>query len=114
MTDPIRTLNLAEAGITAIIWATGFTLDFSWLKVDAFDEAGKPKHRRGVAAEPGIYFLGLPLLSGRGSSFIWGVWHDAKVLADHIATQRGYLAYKPSAHRGTAVAAGAVRARDPV
>jgi putative flavoprotein involved in K+ transport len=99
MTDPIRMLNLAEAGITAIIWATGFTLDFSWLKVDAFDEAGKPKHRRGIAAEPGIYFLGLPLQSGRGSSFIWGVWHDAKFLADHIVTQRKYLEYQPSARR---------------
>ena len=99
MTDPIRTLNLAEVGITSIIWATGFTVDFSWLKVDALDEAGKPKHRRGISTEPGIYFLGLPLLSGRGSSFIWGVWHDAKFLADHIVTQRKYLDYKPSAHR---------------
>jgi len=100
MTDPIRTLNLAEAGITSIIWATGFTVDFSWLKVDALDEAGKPKHRRGISTEPGIYFLGLPLQSGRGSSFIWGVWHDAKFLADHIVTQRKYLDYKSSAHRG--------------
>jgi putative flavoprotein involved in K+ transport len=99
MTDPIRTLNLAEVGITSIIWATGFTVDFSWLKVDALDEAGKPKHRRGISTEPGIYFLGLPLQSGRGSSFIWGVWHDAKFLADHIVTQRKYLDYKPSAHR---------------
>jgi putative flavoprotein involved in K+ transport len=99
MTDPIRTLNLAEAGVTAIIWATGFTVDFSWLKVDALDEAGKPKHRRGISTEPGLYFLGLPLQSGRGSSFIWGVWHDAKFLADHIVTQRKYLDYKPAAHR---------------
>ena len=53
-----------------------------------------PKHQRGVSSEPGIYFLGLPWLSRRGSSFIWGVWHDAKYLADHITTQRGYLAYK--------------------
>jgi putative flavoprotein involved in K+ transport len=99
MTDPVRSLNLAEAGITSIIWATGFTVDFSWLRVNAVDEAGKPKHRRGIAAEPGIYFLGLPLQSGRGSSFIWGVWHDAKFLADHIVTQRKYLDYKSSAHR---------------
>ena len=99
MTDPIRTLNLAEVGITSIIWATGFTVDFSWLKVDALDEAGKPKHRRGISTEPGIYFLGLPLQSGRGSASIWGVWHDAKFLADHIVTQRKYLDYKPSAHR---------------
>ena len=99
MTDPIRTLNLAEAGVTSIVWATGFTVDFSWLKVDALDEAGKPKHRRGISTEPGLYFLGLPLQSGRGSAFIWGVWHDAKFLADHIVTQRKYLDYKPSAHR---------------
>jgi putative flavoprotein involved in K+ transport len=90
---------LAEAGITSIIWATGFTVDFSWLRVNAVDEAGKPKHRRGISTEPGIYFLGLPLQSGRGSSFIWGVWHDAKFLADHIVTQRKYLDYKSSAHR---------------
>ncbi|MDJ0896684.1 MAG: FAD-dependent oxidoreductase, partial [Alphaproteobacteria bacterium] len=99
VTDPILELNLAEAGVTSILWATGYALDFSWLQVDAFDEAGKPKHQRGISAEPGIYFLGLPWLSRRASSFIWGVWHDAKYLADHISTQRGYLAYQTSAHR---------------
>jgi putative flavoprotein involved in K+ transport len=97
VTDPILELNLAEAGIALIVWATGFAVDYSWLKVDAFDEKGRPKHQRGVSAEPGIYFLGLPWLSRRGSSFIWGVWHDAKHLADHISTQRKYLAYHPSA-----------------
>ena len=93
---PVLELNLADAGITSIIWATGFALDFSWLKVGAFDEDGRPSHQRGVSSEPGIYFLGLPWLSRRGSSFIWGVWHDAKHLADHISTQRKYLAYRPS------------------
>jgi putative flavoprotein involved in K+ transport len=101
VTDPILELNLAEAGIATIIWATGFALDYSWLKVDAFDAAGKPRHQRGVSTEPGIYFLGLPWQSRRGSSFIWGVWHDAKFLADHIVTQRKYLAYNPAAHRET-------------
>ena len=97
VTDPILQLNLAGAGITSVIWATGFAVDYSWLKVDAFDEAGKPKHERGVSAEPGIYFLGLPWLSRRGSSFIWGVWHDARYLADQISIQRQYLAYRPPA-----------------
>jgi len=101
VTDPVLELNLAEAGVTSIVWATGFAVDFSWLKVDAFDEEGRPKHRRGVSAEPGIYFLGLPWLSRRGSSFIWGVWHDAKYLADHISGQRDYLAYQPSARGKT-------------
>jgi len=93
VTDPVLELNLAEAGISSIVWATGYTADYSWLKVDAFDENGKPKHQRGVSTEPGIYFLGLPWQSRRASSFIWGVWHDAKYLADHIDTQRKYLAY---------------------
>jgi putative flavoprotein involved in K+ transport len=97
VTDPVLEVNLAEAGITSIIWATGFAVDYSWLKVDAVDEAGKPKHQRGISAEPGVYFLGLPWQSRRGSSFIWGVWHDAKFVADHISTQRKYLAYNTSA-----------------
>jgi putative flavoprotein involved in K+ transport len=46
-----------------------------------------------------VYFLGLPWQSRRGSSFIWGVWHDAKHVADHIATQRKYLAYRDAAQR---------------
>lgn len=97
VTDPVLELSLAEAGITSIIWATGFAVDYSWLKVDAVDEAGKPRHQRGISAEPGVYFLGLPWQSRRGSSFIWGVWHDAKFVADHISTQRKYLAYNISA-----------------
>ncbi len=96
VTNPILELNLEDAGVTSIIWATGFAADYSWLKVEAFDAEGRPKHQRGVSAEPGIYFLGLPWLSRRASSFIWGVWHDAKHLADRIATQRKYLAYQAS------------------
>ncbi|MFT3972575.1 MAG: NAD(P)/FAD-dependent oxidoreductase [Amaricoccus sp.] len=97
VTDPILSLDLAAEGITSIVWATGYGLDFGWLKVDAFDAAGKPRHQRGVSSEPGVYFLGLPWLSRRGSSFIWGVWHDAKFIADHIAIQRGYRAYRAPA-----------------
>ncbi|MDG4874954.1 NAD(P)/FAD-dependent oxidoreductase [Mesorhizobium sp. WSM4935] len=99
VTNPIRELDLAKAGIATIIWATGFTVDYSWLKVDAFDEKGRPRHQRGVSTEPGIYFLGLPWQSRRGSSFIWGVWHDAKHVADRISTQRKYLAYHAAAKR---------------
>lgn len=101
VSDPILELDLAEAGITSIVWATGFSVDYHWLKVDAFDENGKPRHQRGVSSEPGVYFVGLPWLSRRGSSFIWGVWHDAKHIADHIATQRKYLAYHAEVQRRT-------------
>jgi putative flavoprotein involved in K+ transport len=85
MTNPILQFNLAEAGITTIIWATGYALDYSWLKVGTFDEKGRPAHERGVSTVPGLYFLGLPWLSCRASPFIWGVWRDAQYLAEHIA-----------------------------
>jgi putative flavoprotein involved in K+ transport len=97
VTDPIGSLELAATGITSIVWAVGFAFDYGWLQVDAFDEHGRPRHQRGVSAEPGLYFLGLPWQSRRGSSFIWGVWHDAKYLADQIAIQRSYLAYQAPA-----------------
>ncbi|ERT15474.1 FAD-dependent oxidoreductase, partial [Pseudomonas putida SJ3] len=99
MSNPLRELDLANAGVTSIIWATGYGVDFSWLQVDTFDANGKPQHQRGVGREPGVYFLGLPWLSRRGSSFIWGVWHDAKHVAGHIATQRTYLAYRDREQR---------------
>lgn len=102
VTKPLLELDLAKAGVTSIIWATGYAVDFSWLQVNAFDAKGKPQHQRGVSSEPGVYFLGLPWLSRRGSSFIWGVWHDAKHVAGHIATQRTYLAYRDSAARQSA------------
>jgi putative flavoprotein involved in K+ transport len=96
VTSPILELDLARAGVTAVVWATGFAVDYGWLHVDAFDQNSKPRHQRGVSSEPGVYFLGLPWQSRRGSSFIWGVWHDAKYLADHIQIQRGYDAYGPA------------------
>lgn len=87
VSNPILALDLKAAGIGSIIWATGFALDFGWLKLDAFDGQGRPAHDRGVAGVPGLYFLGLPWLSRRASPFIWGVWHDADYLAGHIAAR---------------------------
>lgn len=94
ITHPITTLDLEQAGIGTILWATGFKFDFSWLNVNAFDDKGLPFHKRGISAESGIYFLGLPNLVNRASSFIYGVWHDAKYLADHIVLQNDYMAYE--------------------
>ena len=87
-TDPLLALNLKEAGVTSIIWATGYELDFSWIKLDVFNDKGQPLHERGVSVLPGLYFLGLAWLSCRASAFIWGVWHDAAYLAEHIAARR--------------------------
>jgi len=94
--NPILEIDLKEAGINSIVWATGFDVDFSWLKVDVLDENGKPKHERGISTESGIYFLGLPWQSRRGSSFIWGVWQDAKFVADQIQLRTQYLEFDAS------------------
>lgn len=85
--EPPLRLDLAAAGITAIVWATGYALDYGWLRAGDFDARGRPVHQRGISPVPGLYFLGLPWLSCRASAFIWGVWHDAAFLADHIAAR---------------------------
>ncbi|MEP0960232.1 MAG: NAD(P)/FAD-dependent oxidoreductase [Roseobacter sp.] len=97
LTHPIRELDLAAAGVTTIVWATGYRQDFSWINVpNACDADGTPHHQRGVSPEPGLYFLGLPWQSRRGSTFIWGVWHDASHVADQIEIQRNYRDYRPN------------------
>ena len=88
--NAILELDLAEAGITSIIWAAGFKRDYSWLELDIFDEDGNPVHELGVSKEPGIYFLGLPFQSRRRSSFLFGVWYDAKYISDYIAMMQMY------------------------
>ena len=85
ISNPVLELDLKASNIKNIIWATGYKNNFNWIKFDIFDETGKPKHKNGVSIEKGLYFLGLPWLSMRGSSFIWGVWKDAKFLAEHIS-----------------------------
>ncbi|MFN3846430.1 MAG: FAD-dependent oxidoreductase, partial [Paracoccaceae bacterium] len=92
VTTPILSLDLADNGITSIVWATGFALDFDWIKIDAFDGQGRPQHRNGISAVPGLYFVGLPWLSCRGSAFIWGAWRDAERLAGIVAHRAVTLA----------------------
>jgi len=85
MIDPLSQLDFVEAGVRSIIWATGYALDFDWIRADVFDDRGRPIHDGGVSKVPGLYFLGLPWLTRRASPFIWGCWHDAEHLARHIA-----------------------------
>ncbi|MEJ6014375.1 NAD(P)/FAD-dependent oxidoreductase [Corynebacterium sp. H127] len=95
LTEPIRSLQLAEAGISTIIWATGFSRNYDWLQVEgAVDENGNPRHHRGIGTAHGVYFVGLPWQSRRASSFIYGCWHDAKFVVDAIESKQFYHAYK--------------------
>lgn len=78
-------LQLDAAGVTAIVWATGYRLDFGWIDPAILDQRGAPLHRRGVTAAPGLYFLGLAWLHKPTSSFLCGVGEDADYLATQIA-----------------------------
>jgi putative flavoprotein involved in K+ transport len=85
--EPIRRLDLRAEQISAVIWATGYGVDFGWIEIPVLDSLGEPLHRGGISAVSGLYFLGLQWLSRMSSSFLSGVGDDAAVLADHIAAR---------------------------
>ena len=87
-TEPMDQLDLNEAGVTSVIWATGYSYDFSWIDVPVFEDNGEPRRKGGVTDVPGLYFLGLPWLSKLNSSFLSGIGDDAASLADHIDSAR--------------------------
>lgn len=88
VTAPLTRLDLAAEGISSVIWATGYGVDFGWIDVPVLDERGEAVHHNGISEVPGLYFLGLQWLSKMNSSFLSGVGDDAAVLADHIRTRR--------------------------
>ena len=84
-TKPLLTMDLQSAGISTIIWASGYQLDFGWVHIPVFDQAGYPVHRRGITASPGLYFLGLHWLYKTKSALLFGIGEDAAFIASAIA-----------------------------
>jgi putative flavoprotein involved in K+ transport len=87
LADPVRELDKNCIGLGSLIWATGYTFDFSWIDLPVLDARGAPIHDKGVGPLPGIYFLGLPWLSRMSSSFLSGIGDDAARLADIIRSR---------------------------
>jgi len=85
----LRELDIDRAGISVIIWATGFTGDLGWIHLPVVDERGNPIHERGVSPERGMYFLGYPWLHKRKSGIICGIEEDARYITASIADQLG-------------------------
>ena len=74
--------------VAVVVWATGFRLDFGWIKLPIFDDGGYPIHHRGVVdAAPGLYFLGLPFQYTPTSEHVGGVGKDAQYISEHIAAR---------------------------
>jgi putative flavoprotein involved in K+ transport len=84
--EVILELDLKSAGITSVIWATGYKFDFRMVKLPVFDEDGYPVQERGVTEYPGLYFVGLPFLHTGKSGLLSGVGNDAAHVATAIAT----------------------------
>jgi putative flavoprotein involved in K+ transport len=81
-------LDLRRAGVTTVIWATGYRRSYPWLRVPVLDENGEIVQRSGVTAASGLYTLGLKLQRTRSSHTISGVGADAEVLAQRIVASR--------------------------
>jgi putative flavoprotein involved in K+ transport len=81
-------LDLRRAGISAVVWATGFRPRYRWLAVPVLDRDGLIRHRRGLTEVPGLYAIGLRFQSRRKSTFVDGARHDAAELAEHISADR--------------------------
>jgi putative flavoprotein involved in K+ transport len=74
----------SKLDVSAVIWATGYRSDYSWIDAPIFDERDLPVHRRGVTDSPGLYFLGLTWQYTRGSALLGWVKDDAEYLARRI------------------------------
>ncbi len=81
------TLNLDEAGIGTVIWATGFSFDFSWIDGIATDEFGYPVTDRGRSSLPGLHFCGLNWMTKRKSGILYGIDEDARIVSSDIIDQ---------------------------
>ena len=78
--------------VDAVIWATGYRPDHSWIELPIFNPDGRVRHRRGVTDVAGLYFLGLPWQYTRGSALLGFVKDDARYIADQIEAARSTAA----------------------
>ena len=82
----VTSINLKKNNIASIIWTTGFSGDFSYLKFPVFNNGGTLKHNNGISDIKGLYFLGLPWLRKRKSGIIFGISEDAEFIAEKLLT----------------------------
>jgi putative flavoprotein involved in K+ transport len=78
--------------VDAVVYATGFDTDHSWIDAPVFDADGRVLHERGLTTSRGLYFLGLPWLHTRGSALLGWVGDDAEHLAGCVASNATVLA----------------------
>ena len=82
----VRFEDGSEREVDALIWATGYRSDYSWIELPVLDPDGRVRHRRGVTDVPGLCFLGLTWQHTRGSALVGWVKDDAAFIAEQIKT----------------------------
>ncbi len=85
---PRLSIDLEREGFGAVVWATGYRPDHSWITLPVFDRKGRLVHDGGVV-RTGLYVMGLPFLRRRKSTFIDGVGDDAHDLSNHLVSNLG-------------------------
>jgi putative flavoprotein involved in K+ transport len=81
----VEELDLRESGVNTVIWAMGYTFDYSLVKLPVRDDDGFPIQSSGVTNVPGLYFVGLPWMPSERSGFLLGVGDSAEHIASCIA-----------------------------
>ena len=94
--SPPLGMDLADGNIRTILWATGFSPDYSYLEVPVLDRKGRVRHDGGVVEAPGMYLMGIQFLRRRKSALIDGAGDDARDLSAHLAS---YLDQQSAAAR---------------
>jgi putative flavoprotein involved in K+ transport len=83
----VRFADGTESDADAIIWATGYQPDYSWIKLPVVDAGGRVRHRRGVTDRAGLFFLGLTWQHTRGSALLGFVADDARYVSEQVAAR---------------------------
>ncbi|MDX7950502.1 MSMEG_0569 family flavin-dependent oxidoreductase [Lichenihabitans sp. Uapishka_5] len=90
--EPSAALDLAKAGVSSVVWATGFRSDWRFVDLPLCDAAGDPAHARGVTAVDGLYLVGMPWLHTWGSGRFLNVGRDAGFVVGHLVGRAETLA----------------------
>ena len=105
MPDIVREVDLAAANVGAVVWATGYRYDFSWVEAPVLDGFGYPQAPGGVSASPGLYFVGLNWMTWRKSGILYGVGDDARSVAEHLCARLATPSKDRVSAPGAAIAA---------
>ncbi|WP_036718612.1 NAD(P)/FAD-dependent oxidoreductase [Paenibacillus sp. JCM 10914] len=73
-----------------VIWATGFVSRYDWLRIEgAMDHEQAVIHANGHSPISGLYYVGLPWQTHRGSALLTGVGRDARAIVQAIINEEG-------------------------